>query len=139
MTRIRAIYSIFPIPLHKTWDTPAYIRNFPYHGMISVNFPDHSIKIKWYGLYIILYHGMISTFYIPDHPRPFRAVIIIIAIIVIFLNYLRILIIIITKIIKSLLITLDIFLLNSIKSELINYLIVKHYTKKRSSSNSRIY
>ena len=49
MARIRShdsIYSISLIPLHKTWDTSAYIRNFLYHGMIPVNFPDYPIKIK---------------------------------------------------------------------------------------------
>ena len=77
MTRIRShgsIYSISLIPLHKTWDTSAYTRNFPYHGMISASFPDHPIKIKWYGLNTIPYRGMISTPYIPDHTTPFRPV-----------------------------------------------------------------
>ena len=64
---------------------------------------------------------------------------IIIAIIATFLNYLKILIVVIIKTIKSLLNTLDIFLLNSIKSEFINYLIIKHFIKKRSSNNLRIY
>ena len=54
-------------------------------------------------------------------------------------NYLRILIIITIKIIRSLLSVLDILLLSSIKSELINYLIIEYYTKKRSSSDLRIY
>ena len=49
MARMRShdsIYSISPIPLHKTWDTPAYTRNFPHHSMIPARFPDHPIKIK---------------------------------------------------------------------------------------------
>ena len=46
MARIRAIYSISPIPLHKTWDTPAYTRNFPDHFMIPARLPDYPIKIK---------------------------------------------------------------------------------------------
>ena len=49
MTRIRShdsIYSISPIPLHKTWDTSAYTRNFPYYRIIPASFPDHPIKIK---------------------------------------------------------------------------------------------
>ena len=79
MTRIRAIYSIFPIPLHKTWDTPAYTRNFPHHSMNTSSFPDHPIKIKWYSLYTISYRGMVSTPHIPDHPRSFRAVAAIVA------------------------------------------------------------
>ena len=61
-----------------------------------------------------------------------------IAIIVTPLNYLRILIAVITKAIKSLLSALDILLLSSIRSELIDYLIIEYYTKKRSSSNLRI-
>ena len=69
-----SIYSIFPIPLHTTWDTPAYIRNFPYHGMIPARFPDHPIKIKWYDLNTIPYHDMVSTPHIPDHTTPFRPV-----------------------------------------------------------------
>ena len=40
---------------------------------------------------------------------------------------------------KSLLNALDILLLSSIRSELINYSIIKHYTKKRLSSDLRIY
>ena len=46
IARIRAIYSIFLIPLHKTWDTPAYIRNFLDHFIISARLPDYPIKIK---------------------------------------------------------------------------------------------
>ena len=40
---------------------------------------------------------------------------------------------------KSYLSTLDISSLKAIRSEFINYSIVKYYTKKRSSSNLRIY
>ena len=65
--------------------------------------------------------------------------IIIIVIIATPLNYSRILIIVTIKTIKSLSIALDIFLLSSIRSELINYLIIKYYTKKKSSNNLRIY
>ena len=49
MARMRShgsIYSIFPIPLHKTWDTPVYTRNFPDHSTDISNFPDYPIKIK---------------------------------------------------------------------------------------------
>ena len=77
MARIRShnsIYSISLISLHKTWDTPIYIRNFSYHEIILVNFPDHPIKIKWYDLNIISYRGMVSTPYILDHITPFRPV-----------------------------------------------------------------
>ena len=77
MARIRShgsIYSISLISLHKIWDISTYIRNFPYHGMIPVNFLDYPIKIKWYGLNTILYRGMVSTPHIPDHTTPFRPV-----------------------------------------------------------------
>ena len=69
-----SIYSIFPIPLHKTWDTPTYIRNIPDYSTDISNFPNYPIKIKWYDLYTILYHDMTSTPYMPDHPRPFQGV-----------------------------------------------------------------
>ena len=53
-------------------------------------------------------------------------------------NYLRILIVVTIKAMRSLLSALDVFPLSSIRSELINRLIVKYYTKKRSSSDLRI-
>ena len=71
----RLIYSIFLIPLHTTWDTPTYIRNFLYHEIILARFLDYLIKINWYDLNIILYRGIISTPYIPDYTTPFRLVI----------------------------------------------------------------
>ena len=46
MTRIRAIYSIFLISLHKTWDIPIYIRNFLDYFMIPARLLDYFIKIK---------------------------------------------------------------------------------------------
>ena len=64
---------------------------------------------------------------------------IIIAIIVTLLNYLRILIVAIIKTIRSYSNALNILSLKAIRSEFTNYFIVKYYTKKRSSSDSRIY
>ena len=63
---------------------------------------------------------------------------VIIAIIVTPSNYLRILIVVIIKTMRSLLSALDILSLSSIRSELINRLIIKYYTKKRPSSDLRI-
>ena len=63
----------------------------------------------------------------------------IIATIVMLLSHLRISIVVIIKAIESFLSALNISLLRSIRSELINYLIIKYYTKKRLSSNLRIY
>ena len=63
----------------------------------------------------------------------------IIATIATLLNYLRILIVVTIKAMRSLLSALDVPLLSSTRSELINYLITEYYTKKRPSNNSRIY